>query len=189
MDSPAYPGRVDRWEATASIDMVGQRIGGISHPKHWLLRCKYVRSRFQVLPAFKAGEPGPSSSIAGRSCNKSSILHSLASSFLHFFLPIAGAAAIRSITTLSRHTSHCLLHTPKSGISKPYAINRYYTPEPPCPITEDASDSYTSPRPIQHVPQILGETLRFKVFARLLQIPIRCSDWSSDLFKPELNRE
>ena len=25
VDSPAYPGRVDRWEATATIDMVGPR--------------------------------------------------------------------------------------------------------------------------------------------------------------------
>ena len=50
---------------------------------------------------------------------RSTVLHSLAPTFLHFLLPVTGASNIRSIITLSCHASHAPPHAPKGGVNKP----------------------------------------------------------------------
>ena len=116
----------------------------------------------------------------------SSILHSLASSFLQFLLPVACTSPIGCGTILSCHASHGLSHPSESGISKPNAVKRYHTPKPPSSITNKTSHCCAAPGPIQHIPQIFRKPFGFEILTRLFQFSIGCCNWASYLLEPEL---
>ena len=119
----------------------------------------------------------------------SSILHSLASSFLQFLLPVACTSPIGCGAILSCHASHGLSHPSESGISKPNAVERYHTPKPPSSIANKTSHGYAAPRPIQHIPQVFRKPFGFEILTGLFQFSIRCCNWASYFFEPELYRK
>ena len=116
----------------------------------------------------------------------STILHSLASSFLQLLLPVARTPSIGVGTILSSHASHGLSHPSESGVSKPNAVKWYHTPKPPSSITKKTRHGDAAPGPIQHIPQVFRKPFGFEILTGLFQLSVGCCNRASYFFEPEL---